>query len=133
MGPNEKILHDAYAAYADGRVESLLSIFAENVVIKSVGARNRLDHAGEWHGVDGLKGFLVAIAANWTFQKIDMLEILTQNDRRFVARSAVIGINRHTGARASVERVDLVTMENGKCTSYEEIFDTSPLERASRY
>ena len=133
MGPNEKILRGAYADYALGNFESVLKLFADDVVIRSVGAPNRLDHAGEWRGLEGVRGYLAAIVANWTFQKIDMLELLTQDDRRFVVRSAVVGINRHTGGRASVERVDLVTIENGKCASYEEIFDTSPLERASRH
>ncbi|MEQ1864755.1 MAG: nuclear transport factor 2 family protein, partial [Micropepsaceae bacterium] len=103
------------------------------VVMKSVGAPSRLDHAGEWHGLDGVRGFLAAILANWTFQKIEMLEMIVKDDTRFVVRTAVTGKSLRVGGRvASVERVDLVTMKNGKCTSYAEIFDTSPLERASR-
>jgi ketosteroid isomerase-like protein len=133
MGPNEKLLRKAYADYAAGDLDTLLTLFSEDVAIKSVGAPNRLDHAGEWHGHAGIKGFLAAIAGNWGFRNIDMLEMLAKDDSRFVVRSAVTGINRTTGGRASVERVDFVTMKDGKCTSYEEIFDTSPLERASRF
>jgi ketosteroid isomerase-like protein len=133
MGPNEKILRKAYADYAKGDVDSVIPMFADDVVMKSVGAPNRLDHSGEWHGLEGVRGFLAAIAANWAFQKIEMLEMIAQSDTRFVVRSAVTGMSRQTGGRmASVERVDFVTMKNGKCMSYLEIFDTSPLERASR-
>lgn len=132
MGPNEKILRGAYAAYALGNFESLLKLFADDVVIKSVGAPNRLDHSGEWHGAEGVRGFLAAIVGNWTFRKIEMLEMIVQNDTRFVVRTAVVGVNRVTGGRASVERIDFVSMLDGKCKSYAEIFDTSPLERASR-
>jgi ketosteroid isomerase-like protein len=133
MGPNEKILRKAYVDYANGDIESLMAVLAADVVMKSVGAPNRLDHAGEWHGLSGVRGFLTAIATNWAFQKIEMLEMIAQDDTRFVVRSAVTGMSRHTrGRAASVERVDFVTMRGGKCTSYAEIFDTSPLERASR-
>lgn len=133
MGPNEKALRKAYADYAGGDVEAAMTLFAEDVVMKSVGAPNRIDHSGEWHGLDGVRGFLAAILQNWTFQKIEMLEMIAQDDTRFVVRHAVIGKSLNTGGRtASVERVDFVTMKNGKCTSYVEIFDTSPLERASR-
>jgi ketosteroid isomerase-like protein len=133
MGPNEKILRKAYADYANGDVESLMQIFDENVVMKSVGAPNRLDHAGEWHGLEGVRGFLTAIKTTWTFQKIEMLEMIVKDDTRFVVRSAVTGTSLRIGGRAaSVERVDLVTMKDGKCMSYSEVFDTSPLERASR-
>lgn len=132
MGPNEKILRKAYADYAGGDLESLMALFSDNVVIKAVGAQNRLDHPGEWHGLDGVRAFLSAILGTWTFERMELLEMIAQNDTRFAIRSAVTGIHRATGGRASVERVDLVTMENGKCTSYAEIFDTAPLERASR-
>lgn len=100
--------------------------------MKSVGAPNRIDHAGEWRGLEGVRGFLAAIAGNWTFEKIEMLEMIAANDTRFVVRSAVTGVHAHTGGRAHVERVDFVTMQDGKCNAYAEIFDTSPLERASR-
>jgi ketosteroid isomerase-like protein len=132
MGPNEKALRKAYADYAGGDVESIFTLFTDDVVFKSVGAPNRIDHAGEWRGLDGVREFLLAIAKNWTFQKIEMLEMIAKDDTRFVVRTAVTGTNRLTGGRASVERVDFVTMKNGKCTSYAETFDTSPLERASR-
>lgn len=132
MGPNEKVLRDAYAHYARGAFDKLFAVFADDVVMKSVGALNRIDHAGEWHGMDGVHGFLAAIAENWTFEKVEMLEMIAQNDTRFVVRTAVTGVSTRTGGRASVERVDFVTMHNGKCKSYAEIFDTSPLERATR-
>jgi ketosteroid isomerase-like protein len=133
MGPNEKILRKAYADYAKRDIDSLMAMFADDVVMKSVGAPNRLDHSGEWHGHEGVRGFLTAIATNWAFPKVEMLEMIAQDDTRFVVRTAVTGMSRQTGGRtASVERVDFVTMKNGKCLSYLEIFDTSPLERASR-
>ena len=132
MGPNEKILREVYARYIEGNLDKVLALMADDVVMKSVGAPNRIDHAGEWHGLEGVRGFIAAIAEHWTFEKIEMLEMIAQNDTRFVVRTAVTGVSTRTGARVNVERVDFVTMANGKCKSYEETFDTSPLERATR-
>lgn len=132
MGPNEKVLRKIYDDYAKGDIGAVMPMFADDVVMKSVGAPNRIDHAGEWHGLEGVRGFLAAIAGNWTFEKIEMLEMIAQNDTRFAVRTAVTGVSIRTGGRVTVERVDLVTMQNGKCKSYAEIFDTSPLERATR-
>ena len=132
MGPNEKVLRKIYEDYAKGDIDAVLALFADDVVVKSVGAPNRIDHAGEWSGPDGVRGFLAAIAGNWAFEKIEMLEMIAANDTRFAVRTAVTGVHASTGGRVHVERVDFVTMKDGKCKSYMEIFDTSPLERASR-
>ena len=133
MGPNEKILRKAYAGFAKGDIASVMSLFADDVVLKSVGAPNRLDHSGEWHGLNGVRGFLAAIAENWAFRKIEMVEMIAQDDTRFVVRAALTVTSRRiTGRTASIELVDFVSMNNGKCVSYVDIFDSSPLERASR-
>ena len=41
MGPNEKALRDSYAAYLRG--ESVVPVFADDVLWTSVGAPNRID------------------------------------------------------------------------------------------
>jgi ketosteroid isomerase-like protein len=133
MGPNEKKLQEIYQLYADGDLESVVAMLTDDVVIRSLGASNRLDHSGEWHGHAGARAYFQAIADNWTFPQRDLLEMFHEGDRRFVVRMAVTGVHRRTGAKASVERVDLVTMRDEKCASYFEVYDTAPLERASRH
>lgn len=132
MGPNEKILRQAYADFERGELASLLAVLSDNIVVRAVGSPLRLDHPGEWHGIEGMKRFLAAIAANWTFPSRKVLEVIAQDDTRFVVRSAVTGVHNLTGGRASAERVDFISMANGKVLTYQEIFDTAPLERASR-
>lgn len=132
MGPNEKKLREIYQLYASSDLESVISMLADDVVMRSLGAPNRLDHSGEWHGHDGARAYIRALAENWTFARLDLLEMFHEDDYRFVVRTAVTGVHRRNGARVSVERVDLVTMKDGKCVSYLEVYDTAPLERASR-
>jgi ketosteroid isomerase-like protein len=132
MGPNEKFLRDAYARYMRGEMDVAIAAMADNVVIRSPGNPNRIDSAGEWHGLKGVFDYVTALRTNWERQNFEILELITRDDRRFVVRIAVEAENLHTGARVRVEKVDFVTIENGEITSYEETFDTAPLERASR-
>ncbi len=132
MGKNEKKLREIYQFYESGDLESVISMLADDVVMRSLGAPNRLDHCGEWHGHDGARAFIGALAEKWTFVRLELLEMFHEEDRRFVVRTAVTGVHRRSGARVSVERVDLVTMKDGKCVSYLAVYDTAPLERASR-
>lgn len=132
MGPNEKLLRQAYADFDRGDIDALLAVMSDSIVVRAVGSPLRLDHPGEWHGIEGMKRFLNAILANWTFPSRKVLEVIAQKDTRFVVRSAVTGVHKLTGGRASIERADFVSMANGKVVSYQEIFDTAPLERASR-
>ena len=47
-------------------------------------------------------------------------------------RIDVTAQNRITGKTVRFEKVDFVTMQDGKITTYSEIFDTAPLIRAAR-
>jgi ketosteroid isomerase-like protein len=132
MGQNEKKLREIYQLYASGDLESVISMLANDVVMRSLGAPNRLDHSGEWHGHDGARAHIQALAEHWEFARLELLEMFHEDDRCFVVRTAVSGVNRLTGAKMNVERVDLVTMKDGKCASCLEVYDTAPLERASR-
>ena len=132
MGPNEKILRDAYARYGTGSFEAVLDLFAENVVWRSAGASNRLSFAGERHGIAGIRDYFAAQRQDWTLLEHTLLDVITENDRRFVARVHVEARHNNTGARVRVEKVDFITMKDGKFTSYEERMDTAPIERAAR-
>lgn len=130
MGPNEKLLRAAYAVWLRG--ESIVDIFAPDIVWTSVGAPNRMETAGEWRGMDGVRQYYAALAASWTLSGITIDEIVTQDDRRFAVRINVTAQSHVTGKAVRFEKVDFVTMRDGKVTTYSEIFDTAPLIRAAR-
>lgn len=130
MGPNEKALRDAYARYLSG--ESVVTAFAENIFWVSVGTPNRIDTAGEWRGLDGVRQYFAAMADNWTLSEFKVEEMVTADDRRIAVRISVVAQSNVTGKAVRFEKVDLVSMENGKITNYSEIYDTAPLIRAAR-
>lgn len=130
MGPNEKALRDAYARYVRG--ESVVTAFAESILWRSVGAPNRIDTAGEWRGLDGVRQYFAALAENWTLSEFKVEEMVTADDRRIAVRISVVAQSNITGKAVRFEKVDFVSMEHGKVTNYSEIYDTAPLIRAAR-
>ena len=132
MGQNEKILRSVYARYAKSGLVSVISEFDENVVWRSPGAANRIRTAGEWRGRDGARAFFATLGRDWTLKALQLHEIYSSDDCSFAARIRVLAASNTTGKTVQVEKVDFVTMRNGKITSYAEVFDTAPFERASR-
>lgn len=132
MGPNEKILRDGYARYVNGDIESVIGIFADDIVWTSVGSPSRIEMAGQWHGLDGVREYYAALATSWTLHEFDVVEVVAQDDRRFAVRICVRAESHVTGKSLRFEKVDLVAMARGKITNYAEIYDTGPLDRASR-
>jgi ketosteroid isomerase-like protein len=59
-------------------------------------------------------------------------EIVGKDDRRFAVRIRVSAQSNATGKSVRFEKIDFVTMEDGKITNYAEIYDTAPLIRAAR-
>lgn len=128
MGPNEQALRAAYARYTNGDLETVIDAFADDCVWTASGDRSRLPFAGEWRGHAGIRGYFAA-RADWTIREHNVTEIIGQNDSRFAVKVAVDALHKN-GARVRLDKVDLVTMANGKCTSYTETFDSALLERA---
>jgi ketosteroid isomerase-like protein len=132
MGQNEKVLRDVYARFKESGIEALIEHCDENIIWRSPGAPNRIETAGEWHGHDGAREYFETLRLNWTLKSMYVQEVYSADDRTFAARLIVSAASNATGKCVSLEKIDLVTMQDGKITSYAEVFDTAPLERASR-
>ena len=133
MGRNEQIIREAYARCSNGDFAAGWQLVTDDVTWKSSGAPNRIATAGEWCGVSGVYAYFMALFHEWQIQAFDLVEMIGQDDRRFFARIAVEMRHNSTGVRVRMEKVDTLTMEDGKCTSFAEIFDAAPVERAARF
>ena len=100
--------------------------------LRSPGSRNRLDTAGDRIGIGEVHTYAAISQRHWTVLAIRIHEIIAHDDTRFAIRSTVDVRNNATGKAARVEKVDLVTMADGKICDYAEFLDTAVLERASR-
>lgn len=132
MGPNEAIVRDAYGRYSRGDFVSKLPIFADDIVWRSAGAANRIATAGERRGFDGVREYFAALFGGWDILEYRLRDLIAQDDRRFAANVIVTLRPKDGGAHVTLDKVDLLTMENCKCTSFSEIFDAGRLERAAR-
>jgi ketosteroid isomerase-like protein len=133
MGQNESIIRDAYAHFAKGEFTAKLDIFADDITWRSSGAPNRVATAGEWRGMKGVCAYFAELFREWQILAFDVVEVIGHDDRRFVARITLELQNNVTGSHVRLEKVDFLTMENGRCTSFAEIFDAAPVERAARF
>jgi ketosteroid isomerase-like protein len=131
MGPNETILRELYKRYSAGDVDHLFTKLSDDIVWKSAGNSQVLSTAGVRRGTAALRDHLTNLRSEWDIQKHDVLEVIAQSDTRFALRIGVVGVHARTKGRVELEKVDLVTMKDGKVSAYEEIFDTAMLERAA--
>lgn len=131
MGPNETILRRAYDRYSGGDTQYLYEILSNDVVWKSSGNPQVLAFAGEQSGKDGVREYFAKMSGEWNLQKHVPVEFIAQDDRRFAVRVAIEAVNKRTGGQVKLEKIDLVTMADGKCTAYAELFDTALVERAA--
>lgn len=131
MGPNEKVLRDAYDRFSQGDMEHLYTILSDDVVWSTPGDRRLLRFPGEWRAKTGVREYFKLSRTDWDVTEHRPVEVLCHEDRRFAVRVSVRAVNKRTHAPIAIEKIDLVTMKDGKCTSYSETFDTAPLEHAA--
>ncbi len=69
--------------------------------------------------------------AEWDIVKHELREVFVHGDNRFAVLVDVETVHKRTGGHVKLQKIDLVTMKDGKCTSYAELFDTALVERAA--
>jgi ketosteroid isomerase-like protein len=132
VGQNERILREVYARFAESGPEAVIAILADDVVWRSSGAPNRLDTAGVWHGRAGAVAFFAKASFDWKIQSFDLQEFYAAGDGHFAVHLHLALESSATGKVVRLDVIHLVTMENGRIIRYAEIFDTAPVERATR-
>lgn len=132
IGPNEKILREACAHSERGEFHHVVLLFSPAIRWRSPGKANRLETAGERQGINEVHAYAAISQRHWTVQTMRIHEIIAHNDTRFAVHSTVEVRNNSTGQLARVEKVDLVTMNDGQIVDFAEYLDTAVLERASR-
>lgn len=133
MGTNEKILRNAYGRFAAGDMEHLYTVLSDKIVWKVAGNRDTVPFAGEWTGKEGVQKYFTISRSEWDVREHQPLEFFsTGNDTRFAVRMAIDVVHRKNGGRFRTEKVDLVTMKDGKVVEYSELFDTAITERTAK-
>lgn len=127
---NTAIIQGLYSNYQNGRIDQLFELLADDVCMACSGPAEKLSFAGEYHGHDGVRRYLQALAADWAIERYDVLEYIAEGDK-VVARANVTATNRRTNKPVTIDKADFWTLRGGKVVAFREILDTAAAEHAS--
>lgn len=127
MGPNERVLRKAYAAYAIGDVNIVLTHIHPDVRWFVSGDPEIWPLLGLRQGIAEVREFFSLLAREIEYITHDMRELLAQDDERFCVISTMKVRHRMTGEVASSWKIDLIRMKQGLIVEYAEHNDTAAL------
>lgn len=132
IGPNEKLLREACAHSERGEFHHVVLLFSPAIRWRSPGKPNRLETAGDLQGLSEVYAHAAISQRNWSILAVRIHELIAHNDTRFAVHSTIDLRHNSTNQVAHVEKVDLITMEDGQICDLAEFLDTAVMERASR-
>jgi ketosteroid isomerase-like protein len=111
--PNEDLLRRGYAAFGSGDIETVMSVFAEDIVLHS-GGTNQL--AGDYHGHDEVIAYLGKLMelSGGTF-RLDVHDILANDQHGTVLVTARA---ERGGKTLNSREVNIWHLANGKATEF---------------
>ncbi len=110
---NEELLRRGYAAFGTGDLETVFSVFADDI-IWHVGGENQL--AGDYSGHEAVMGFfgrLIEITGG-TF-RLDIHDVLANDTHGTVL---VTAHGEHDGRTLAMRQVNIWHLANGKATEF---------------
>jgi len=126
---NTKVVQDAYAAFAKGDIQTVLTFIAEDVVWTGVyGGRSHIPMAGERHGKAAVVEFLKQVGENIQFSRFEPKEFVATGDK-------VVALGHYTGTTPVKKEFDsdfamVFTLRDGKVTRFQEFCDSAALNAA---
>jgi uncharacterized protein len=116
--PNEDLLSRGYAAFAAGDIETVMSLFAEDITWHSGGV-NQL--AGDYHGHNEVIGYLGKLMelSGGTF-RVDVHDILANDQHGTVLVTAHA---ERGGKTLNSREVNIWHLANGKATEFWAFFE----------
>jgi ketosteroid isomerase-like protein len=127
---NLALVQQGYKLFSQGDIPGLLKLMGPDVTWETPKLES-VPFTGKFQGVQGVGQFFSALAG--------AIDILKYEPREFIAQGnkvVVLGENRYRVKAQKDEFddrwVDVLTVENGKITRYEQYGNTAQLERAFR-
>jgi uncharacterized protein len=129
--PNITLVQSLYAAFLEGRIDTLVSALAPDVDWQSVGRSKDYPLFGPRKGADAVRDFLRQVAELEEFSEFSPREFYGEGDRVF-ALGDYAGKVKKTGRTFASEWVHVFTIRNGKVTRFREHTDTAQFAEAYR-
>lgn len=125
---NTALVQQGYKLFTQGDIPGLLKLMSPNVTWELPKLEN-VPFTGKFQGVDGVGRFFTALTG--------AMDILKYEPREFIAQGNKVVVLGESRYRVKNQRdeiddkwVDVLTVENGQVTRYEQYGNTAQLERA---
>ncbi len=109
-------------------VEGSLKFFSPDAVCRLAGSPAASPIAGTHQGTAALRQLLSALIDNWQWQAVEIDSITIQGERAAV-HFKLTTIFKPTKTLVTTEIVDIITVRDGKITSFVEFVDTALVAR----
>lgn len=126
---NTKVVQDAYAAFGRGDIQTLLTLFADNIVWNAVyGTGSHVPTSGERRGQAAVGEFFKQVAENVFFSRFEPKEFVATGDK-------VVALGHYTATTPIKKSFDsdfamVFTLRNGKVTHFQEFCDSAAINAA---
>jgi ketosteroid isomerase-like protein len=122
---NSDIVRRGYEAFGRGDLDTLLSLFDENIDWMTPGPPE-LPTAGRRRGRQEVAGFFKALGDSFEVQRFEPKEYIEQGDRVVVLGEEIISVKGTTGQRLELMWAHVFELRDGKIVRFREYGDTGP-------
>jgi ketosteroid isomerase-like protein len=124
---NLTLVRDLYDRYGKGDIDFVFSVLSDEVVWRSSGLPHRFPTASQRQGKDSVRAYFELLSRDWSVEAHDPQEFIGRGERVAVRTRGRVR-NKHTGKFADFDKVDFLTVHDGRVESFQEIFDSAVLE-----
>lgn len=125
---NTRTVREGYEKFGSGDINALMDL-CDQEIDWTVPEVENAPFAGYWHGRESVLEFFNLLAVAEDITDFEPREFIAQGDRVVVLGRSTATV-RSTGRHYSTEWVHVITVKNGKMTSFHEFFDTAAAMRA---
>lgn len=123
---DREVVEQAYRLYAAGDLPSVFALMADDIEWESCGIPGSDITAGCSAGRAAVDRYFEALRGAWAIEGYEVLEILGQ-EARFAVHARVRARHKPSNTLLETDKVDLLTIRDGRITAFTEIMDTHPL------
>lgn len=125
---NTALVQQGYKLFTQGDIPGVLKLMSPNVAWELPKLEN-VPFTGKFQGVEGVGRFFTALAGAIDLLKFEPREFIAQGNKVVVLGESRYRVKDHK-EEIDDRWVDVLTVENGKITRYEQYGNTAQLERA---
>jgi len=126
---NTNLARQTYDAFLRGDMETLLSLYTDDIDWEVYGPADKVPTAGNYKGKEAVGGFFGKVNELLEADKFEVQEYIAQGNR-VVALGAYTWTSKVTGRIFEANFVHAITIEDGKISRFREYTDTAAAAEA---